>query len=107
MTLTALGSVARVPTAHAVRDLGMLCTHWAHRFQVEQSGERGTVRIPRDARGADWPGEGLVLLHAGAVDLEIRIEASCRDQLEAIQAAVARHLARFSGGDMPLAIDWR
>ncbi len=85
MTLTTLGSMARIPTAHAARYLQQLCAHWKHRFRVEQNGERGIVHIPRDARDAGWPGDGLVVLAAGAVDLEVRIEASCKDQLEAIQ----------------------
>lgn len=107
MTLTVLGSMARIPTAHAARYLQQLCSHWKHRFKVELKDERGIVRIPRDAREADWPGDGLIFLLAGAVDLEVRIEASCQDQLDAIRSAVARHLARFAFREAPLAIVWK
>ncbi len=107
MTLTVLGGVARVPTVHAARYVRQLCAHWRHRFRVEMSDGRATVRVPRDAREANWPGEGLILLAAGAVDLEVRIEASCKDQLDAIKGAVSRHLARFALREGPLAIEWR
>ena len=107
MTLTVLGSMARIPSAHAARLVQQLCAHWKHRFQVELSEARGVVKIPRDARDANWPADGLIVLLAGAVDLEVRIEASCADQLEAMQGAVARHLARFTLREAPLAIEWR
>lgn len=107
MTLTTLGSMTRIPTAHAARYLQQLCAHWKQRFQVELGEMRGTVRIPRDARDAGWPGDGLIVLIAGVVDLEVRIEASCEDQLEAIKDAVARHLGRFAGREMQHVLKWR
>ena len=107
MTLTVLGSMARIPTAHAPRYLHQLCAHWKHRFSVEQAEGRGIIQIPRDARDEAWPGDALVFLVAGVVDLEVRIEASCKAQMDAIQQAVARHLGRFSLRDTPLAIEWR
>lgn len=107
MTLTVLGCMARIPTAHATRYLQQLCAHWKQRFRVELSDARGVVRIPKDAREAAWPADGLIVLIAGVVDLEVRIEASCADQLEAMQSAVARHLARFTRREAPLAIEWR
>ncbi len=66
MTLTVLGSVARVPTAHASRYLQQLCALWKQRFRVEEKDGRGIVQIPRDARGEDWPGDGLVFLNRPA-----------------------------------------
>jgi len=107
VTLTVLGSVARVPTAHAGRYLQQLCALWKQRFQVEENDGRGIVQIPRDARGDEWPGDGLVFLIAGVVDLEVRIEASCREQLDAIQSAVARHLERFAFRESPLKFEWK
>jgi hypothetical protein len=107
VTLTVLGSMTRIPTAHAARYVQQLCAHWKQRFQVELGEARGIVQIPRDARDAGWPGDGLVFLIAGVADLEVRIEASCKDQLEAIQSAVARHLARFALREAPLSIEWR
>ncbi|MBO9575437.1 MAG: DUF2218 domain-containing protein [Sphingobium sp.] len=107
MTLTVLGSMARIPTAHAPRYLHQLCAHWKQRFRVEQSDGRGIIQIPRDARDEAWPGDGLIFLIAGVVDLEVRIEASCEAQMEAIRQAVARHLGRVALKDAPLAIEWR
>ena len=105
--MTMLGSMTRIPTAHAARHLQQLCAHWTQRFKVELGEMHGTVRIPRDARDAGWPGDGLIVLIAGVVDLEVRIEASCDDQLEAIKGAVGRHLGRFAGREISHAIQWR
>lgn len=107
MTLTVLGSVARFPTAHAARHVQQLCAHWKQRFKVEQGEARSVVQIPSDARDAGWPGDGRIVLTAGVVDLEVRIEASCVDQLEAMQGAVARHLGRLTLRGAPLSLDWR
>ncbi|MBO9669499.1 MAG: DUF2218 domain-containing protein [Sphingobium sp.] len=107
MTLTVLGCMARIPTVHAARYLQQLCAHWKQRFRVELGEARGVVQIPKDARDAGWPADGLIVLIAGVVDLEVRIEASCVDQLEAMQSAVVRHLARFTLREAPLAIEWR
>ncbi len=99
-------SIAHVPTAHASRYLQQLCKHWQHNFHVEFTPERGMVQIPRTARGADWPGDGLIFMVAGVVDLEVRIEASCPDQLEALKGAFVRHIERFAFREAPLGFEW-
>lgn len=48
---------------------------------VDFTAERGTVTFPRDAHGADWPGDGL-------------------------KGALARHLDRFALREAPLGFDW-
>ena len=65
------------------------------------------VVFPKDARGADWPGDGLVTFDAGSDHLEVRIDASAPGQLEGLQGAVARHLDRFAFREAPLKFDWR
>ncbi len=62
MTHTA---TAQVPTAHASKYLQQLCKHWQHNLAVAFTADHGTVTFPRDARGADWPGDGLVTFDAG------------------------------------------
>ena len=99
-------SVARVPTAHGSRYLQQLCKHWAHNLAVEFDAERGKVTFPRDARGADWPGDGIFTMAAGPEALECRIEASAPGQLEALKGAVQRHLDRFAFREAPLTFDW-
>jgi uncharacterized protein len=77
MTITATAtSTARVPTESASRYLQQLCKHWSHNLQVEFTPEAGTVIFPRNARGADWPGDGKLTLVAHATDLACTIEAS-------------------------------
>ncbi len=107
MTLTAVSATALVPTASASRYLQQLCKHWEHNLQVEFTPENGTVIFPRDARGADYPGDAVVRFNAVEAGLEVRIDASARDQLEALKDAVARHLDRFAFREAPLAFDWR
>lgn len=98
---------ALVPTASASRYLQQLCKHWEHNLRVEFTPERGTVIFPRDARGADFPGDAVVTFSAVEAGLDIRIDASAEAQLEALKGAVARHLDRFAFREGALTYDWK
>lgn len=100
-------SIARVPTSKSSRYLQQLCKHWSHNLAVEFTPETGTVVFPRNARGADWPGDATLTLQAHDDSLECRLEASADEQLEALKGAVARHLDRFAFREAPLQFDWR
>lgn len=102
-----LSATARVPTRHASRYLQQLCKHWQHNLAVAFTADHGTVTFPRDARGADWPGDALVSFEAAADALTVRIDASAAGQREALEGAVARHLDRFAFREAPLAFDWQ
>ena len=102
-----VSATAHVPTANAGKYLQQLCKHWQHNLAVEFTPARGTVVFPRDARGADWPGDALVTFDAGADALAVRIDASAEGELDALQGAVARHLDRFAFREAPLAFDWQ
>jgi hypothetical protein len=107
VTLTTVSVTARVQTANASRYLQQLCKHWSHNLQVEFTPENGTVIFPRDARGADWPGDAVVTFNVAEDGLDVRIDASVEGQLEGLKGAVARHLDRFAFREAPLAFDWR
>jgi uncharacterized protein len=100
-------STAHVPTAHGSRYLQQLCKHWSHNLSVDFTAEKGKVVFPRNARGADWPGDATLFLAAHGDNLECRLEASIAGQLEALKGAVARHLDRFAFREAPLKFDWR
>ena len=100
-------SQVRVPTAHASRYLQQLCKHWCHNIAVEFDESRGTVSFPRNARGADWPGDATLKLQAHEDGLDCRLEASSSGQLEALKGAVSRHLDRFAFREAPLPFDWK
>ena len=100
-------SKADVETASAGRYLQQLCKHWAHNLSVEFTPEHGHILFPRDARGANYPGDGVVTFDAGTASLNVRIEASSIEQLEGLKGAVARHLDRFAFREAPLAFEWR
>jgi hypothetical protein len=100
-------AIASVPTTSGSKYLQQLCKHWQHNLAVEFTPEHGTVVFPKDARGADYPGDGLVTFDAGAEALAVRIEASSSEQLEGLKGAVARHLDRFAFREAPLTFDWR
>ena len=102
-----VSATAAVPTAHASKYLQQLCKHWQHNLPVTFTAEHGTVTFPKDARGADWPGDGLVTFDAGPDTLSVRIDASVEGQLEWLKGAVARHLDRFAFREAPLTFDWR
>ena len=99
-------STVRIPTASASRYLQQLCKHWSHNLAVEFTPQAGTVIFPRDARGADWPGDATLTLQAHADGLECRLQASASGQLEGLKGAVARHLDRFAFREAPLQYDW-
>lgn len=100
-------STVHVPTAHASRYLQQLCKHWAHNLAVEFNETDGKVTFPRNARGADWPGDATLTLHAQDDALECRLETSASGQLVALKDAVARHLDRFAFREAPLTFDWQ
>jgi hypothetical protein len=100
-------SIALVPTAAGSRYLQQVCKHWAHNLEVDFSPMRGTIVFPRDARGAEWPDNGLVTLTAHDDSLECRIDASAAGQLDGLKSALARHLDRFAFREAPLPFDWK
>ncbi|MCW2241981.1 DUF2218 domain-containing protein [Azospirillum canadense] len=100
-------SSVRVPTTNGSRYLQQLCKHWSHNLAVEFTAETGRVVFPRDARGADWPGDAVLTLQADADGLLCRLDASAAGQLDALKDAVARHLDRFAFREAPLRFDWR
>lgn len=102
-----VSSTTEVPTLHASRYLQQLCKHWGHNLAVTFDAANGTVTFPRNARGADWPGDATFRMHAREDGLECRLEASAAGQLEALKGAVERHLDRFAFREAPLRFDWR
>jgi hypothetical protein len=105
--MTAHAATAIVPTKSGSRYLQQLCKHWAHNLAVEFTADHGTVTFPRDARGADFPGDAVVTFDAAADALRVRVEATSAEQLAAISGAVARHLDRFAFREVPLPFHWQ
>jgi hypothetical protein len=104
MTVT---SNVTVPTAHASRYFQQLCKHWSHNLAVEFNETKGTVTFPRNARGAEWPGDATLELSANESGLDCRLEASSAGQLDALKGAVARHVDRFAFREAPLPFNWQ
>ena len=102
-----LTATATVPTASASRYLQQLCKHWSHNMAVEFDEANGRVVFPKNARGADWPADGLFTMEAKPEALVCRIEASSTEQLQGLKGAVARHLDRFAFREAPLTFDWQ
>jgi hypothetical protein len=100
-------SEVQVPTAHASRYLQQLCKHWSHNLTVVFDETKGTVTFPRNARGADWPGDATLVMNARDDALDCRLDASAAEQLEGLKGAVARHLDRFAFREAPLAFNWQ
>lgn len=102
-----IAAIAVVPTTSGSKYLQQLCKHWSHHLVVEFTPTRGTVVFPKDARGADHPGDALVTLDAEAEALKVRIDATSEAQLEALKGPVASHIDRFAFREAPLPFDWR
>ncbi len=105
--MTLFSATVDVPTGSASRYLQQVCKHWQHNLEVSFTPEQGRIIFPRDARGADWPGDGQVTMAAGPESLAIRIEASAEGQLEGLKGAIERHVDRFAFREAPLRYDWR
>ena len=100
-------TTARVPTQNGSRYLQQLCKHWSHNLSVAFTPEAGTVIFPKDARGADWPGDATLSLKAEMEVLVCRLDASAEGQREALKGVVSSHLDRFAHREAPLQFDWR
>ena len=100
-------TTARVATENGSRYLQQLCKHWSHNLAVEFTPEAGKVVFPKNARGADWPGDAVLTLKAEPGVLECRLEESAEAQREALKGVVASHLDRFAFREAPLKFDWR
>lgn len=103
MTVTATGFAK---TEKASRYLQQLCKHWEHNLKVEFDADHGTIVFPKDARGADWPEDGLVTLDAKADGMAIRIDASAQGQVDGLKGAIERHIDRFAFREAPLTYEW-
>ena len=68
-----LWSIARVPTEKGSRYPQELWKHWSDNLAVVFMPEAGTVVFPRNARGADWPGDATRTLQAHDDGLECRL----------------------------------
>lgn len=100
-------STVRIPTANGSRYLQQLCKHWSHNLTVEFGATAGSVVFPRDARGADWPGDARLSLLAQDDALGCELEASSQEHLAALKGVVASHLERFAFREAPLTFDWQ
>lgn len=104
--MTQYHSTARLETTNGSRYLQQLCKHWSHNLTVSFTSTEGSVIFPRNARGADWPGDATLRLAANETGLECHLDASSADQLAALKGAVERHLDRFAFREAPLRFDW-
>ena len=97
---------ARVPTDNAARYAIQTGKHWAHNLAVEEAGEARIITFPKDARGANWPGDARVTLAPEEGCLLCRIEASAEGQRDGLKGAVQRHVDRFAFREAPLDYQW-
>lgn len=99
-------STAVVPTERASRYLQQLCKHWAHNLTIEFDANQGRITFPKDARGADWPGDAIFTMTASDSALTCRIDASADGQLQGLKRAVELHLDRFAFREGELVYNW-
>ena len=90
-------ATAEIPTIEASRLIKRLCTHWAHKFEVEFDEQHGVV--PFDATTT-------ARLQASAATLNARVEAADQATLERYQGVVANHLHRMARAG-ELVIQWQ
>lgn len=99
-------SIAHVPTTSGSRYLQQLSKHWSHNLDVQFTEQHSRIIFPKDARGANWSADAVVTMDAQPETLDVTIEASSPEHLEALKGAVARHIDRFAFREAPLTFDW-
>ena len=104
--MTDFTTMAQVPTQSGSRYLQQLCKHWSHNLVVDFSTNEGKVIFPKDARGANHPGDAIVTFVGQTETLDVTISASSAAQCEGLKGAVARHLDRFAFREAPLSFAW-
>lgn len=100
-------SEASVQTEKAAKYAMQLGKHWSHNLAVSEHGQDVHIVFPKDARGADWPADALVVLAPKDGTLRCRIEASAEGQREGLKGAVERHVDRFAFREGPLEYVWQ
>lgn len=104
--MTAVSATGFAATDKAGRYVQQLCRHWEHHLKVEHADGVGRIVFPKDARGADWPGDARVTLEAKDDGIAIRVDASAPRQLDGLRGAVERHIDRFAFREDGLKYDW-
>jgi len=90
-------STASVPTSNGSRYLQQLCKHWAHKFEVEFTSEKGRVALPEGT---------IATMEASADALDVRLEAADETVLARMKTVLANHLDRFAFREAPLPFEW-
>ena len=83
-------------TLHAAKYIQQLCKHWAHKLEVEQSGQTGVVHFPA----------GVATMTAGTGELTVTISAQDEATVERLKGVVATRLDRFAFREAPLSFEW-
>ena len=96
--MSAVTTVARVPTASASRYLQQLAKHWAHEMEVVFSAQEGTIAFPNGAHLA---------MRADSDTLDLVLTVPVGEDMARMQDVVARHIDRFAFREAPLSYDWR
>jgi hypothetical protein len=99
-------TTAHVPTQSASKYLQQVCKHWEHNLPVSFDASHGEITFAKDARGADWPADALVMLDADGDTLVCTINASAAGQRDGLKGALERHIDRFAFREVPLAYNW-
>jgi len=89
-------ATATIATQDGSRLIKRLCTHWAHKLEVQFDEHQAQVPFDDTTR---------LRLDAGAEALQARLEAADDARLVRMQGVVADHLQRMARGEV-LQIEW-
>ncbi len=89
---------ARLETPNASRYLQQVCKHWAHKFAVEFTPERGTIPFGPDRS---------CVLKADTDALTLRVAAPDAEGAARLAGVVAEHVQRFAFREALPAPHWR
>ncbi len=90
-------AISTIATLDGSRLIKRLCTHWAHKLEIQFDETQASVSFDADTH---------LRLEAGTEALQARLEAPGDARLAQMQGVVADHLQRMARGET-LQIDWQ
>ncbi len=99
-------ATGHVPTENGTKYTKQLAKHWSHNLAVEEDGDTVRITFPKNARGADWPGDAVVTMTPSKDGIGCTIAATAEGQRDGLKIAVERHIDRFAFREGALKYDW-
>jgi hypothetical protein len=76
--------------------MAQLCKHWAHKFEVQLTGDVGVIRF----------GFATATMRADDSSLLVEVSGGDAETVAQLESVVQEHLDRFAFREAPLPFEW-